>query len=532
MKYYCPRCHSLLTRSESFNGGYCKTWHECPKCNTFLHTYRPLPHQIAVHTDKHRLIGNFGGYGTGKTTTSREEVIKHCIITPGALVVIGAGVQRQYEQTIKRELESDIPAKFVKHYSSQKQTMDLINGSRILWTPFDDPDKLRSMNITMFVILEASEVKGETYAQLNTRFRNLAASVPKRDAEGNIVYKMLPNGDEVEVLEFDWRRGIIESNPDAGWIKNEILMRSHRIYQHGTYHEYVQDEERIVPELSSHVAATHVNPYLPAGWEEDLRRKNPKWWQLRYLDGSFQYSEGLVYPSAMNNVVPQFEVPRNWLRMVAFDYGIADTAAFVFVAIDEMNGQAFVYKDPNATNRSVEQLAKMYHLNAADIPVGGLYRQPIIDPKSGPKRGTNLRTLSDEFLDYGINFQPGHVNVDARIFRLNTWFESGKLKIMDNCTFLIEELQQYRFKEKTLSDTDRTISKPMDKNNHAINALEWIVMELPHDPRSLANTLVERNRNQSAITPLDEYERSLPTPWQFGDEEDDSSEKRGMRKWW
>ena len=520
MNYSCPRCKTQLEISDSWAGTPCKTWYECPKCNTYLHTYQPLPHQRAVHEDPHTTIGNFGGYGTGKTTTSREEIVKHILLTPDALIVIGASVQRQYEQTLKRDLEMDIPRAFVKHYSVQKQTMDFINGARIMWSPFDDPGKLRSLNITMYVMLEASEIKYDIYTQLDTRLRNMAAGVPKRDANGRVVY----DEHNIPVMEYDWRKGIVESNPDSGWIRNDVLLRSHRIYQHGIYHEYYQDDDQIIKSVSSHVSATKVNPYLPKGWEDNLRAKNPEWWVKRFLEGSFQYSEGLVYPSAAAHIVPYFDIPRNWKRIVAFDYGLSDKAAFVYGAIDEVGGKVYIYRVLTATNKSLEELARMYHRGAADIPHGGLYTSPIIDPKSGPKRDYNKRSLADQFLDYGINFQPGAVDVDARVYRLNTYLEQGRLKILDVCGDLIDEILEYRFEYRVPPGSSKQIAKPMDKNNHAINALEWIVMELPRDPRRLVDSLYTPTRN-------DPYEeKGAQLPWQFTDKEEE--EQQGGPIWW
>ncbi len=507
---------------DSWAGPPCETWFECPKCNTYLHTYKPLPHQAAVHRDSHTTIGNFGGYGTGKTTTSREELIKHILITPKALIVVGAGVQRQYEQTLKRDFEKDFPKSFVKHYSSQKSTMDFINGARLVWVPYDDQGKLRSFNITMYIMLEASEIKHEIYNQLETRLRNMAAGVPLRDDKGNIVYKNV-KGVMIPVMKYDWRKGIIESNPDSGWIRNDVLLRSHKINQHGIYHEYFQDDEQIVKSISTHVASSNTNPYLPEHWEENLRAKNPEWWIKRYLEGSFQYSEGLVYPSAASHIVPYFDIPRNWKRLVAFDYGLSDKAAFVFAAIDEKGGKVYIYRVLTATNKSVEQLARMYHLGAADIPHGGLYTSPIIDPKSGPRRDYNKRTLSDQFLDYNISFQPGAVDIDARVYRANTYLEQGRVKIMDTCSDLIDEILEYRFQYRVLPGTNKQVAKPMDKNNHSINGFEWILMELPHDPRRLIDSLY------SPIRSNDE-EKEYTTPWQFKDDDDENQE--GGPLWW
>jgi phage terminase large subunit len=478
-----------------------------------------------VHEDAHHVVGNFGGYGTGKTTTSREEVIKHILLTPNANILIGANVQSQYEQTIKREFEMDIPAAFVRDYSAQKQHMDFINGARIIWRPFDDPNKIRSYTVSMVVLLEASEIKGEAYVQARTRLRNLSATIPETDEQGNIIYEII-EGEEVPVIKWDWRKMIAESNPDSGWIRNEILLRSELIHQYKTNFSYNQDEERMDKDISSHVAASTVNPYLPKDFLPGLRRSNPEWWVKRYLEGSFQYSEGLVYPSAANVIIPPFEIPRKWKRIIAFDYGIADLAAYVFGAIDEVKGILYIYKVVSARDRNIEQLAKMYHLNAADIPEGGLYCSPIIDPKSGPKRDYNLKTLSDQFLDYGISFMPGAISVDARIMRLNTYMESGKLKIFDTCTLLNNELSDYKFKERTMNDRDRKVAGPVDVNNHSINCLEWITMEMPADPRRILNGIYGRDGER--IKSREEAEAEAPIMWQFADEE----APRRNGQWW
>ena len=100
------------------------------------------------------------------------------------MTIVGANVTSQYEQTLKRDIESDLPKDFVEYISLQKSFIDFKNGHRLMFRPFDDPDKLRSLNVTMFVILEASEVKGETFIQLKSRIRNLAATLPKRDSKG------------------------------------------------------------------------------------------------------------------------------------------------------------------------------------------------------------------------------------------------------------------------------------------------------------------------------------------------------------
>lgn len=481
----CPRCGAPTFKTKAFLGNESEFWRECTQCNTFINTYIPQEHQVAVHKDSHRFVGNFGGYGSGKTLTSREELYKHIFLTPGGNTLIGANVQSQYEQTIKRDIESDIPFAFIDSYSIQKQYMDLKNGHRVMYRPFDDPNKLRSYNLSMFIIIEASEVKQEAFTQLKSRLRNLAASAPVRDKKGNIKYKKTKTGVPVPIIKADWRKGIIESNPDAGWIRNDVLYKSDNIQKHGRIVDtYAVLEEERDPAISSHVTATDANEFLPTHFIDDLCKNKPAWWINRFVYGSFLYAEGLVYPSAMSHVVETFEVPTHWKRIVAHDYGLSDDAIFLYGAVNEKDGILYIYKEIRTNDRNVEELARLFHENSKDVPVGGWICSPIIDPKSAPKRDYDKKTLADHYIDYGIYFKPGHISLDARIYRLNTYLETGKLKIMDCCTGLMKEIKDYKFKAKNF-DTMGWDDKPEDKNNHAINALEWIVMELPADPRNL-----------------------------------------------
>lgn len=218
----CPRCGQATKKAISWAGTPSEFWYECtnPSCNTYINSYIPQAHQVAFHKDNHLLTGNFGGYGSGKTLTSREELYKHIFLTPGGNSLVGANVSSQYEQTIKRDIEYDIPKAFIQSSSTMKSYYDFQNGHRLLFRPFDDVNKLRSYNLTMFVIVEASECKAEVFTQLKTRLRNTAAGTQKVDKHGDPVFKEI-KGQLVPVMESDWRRGIIESNPDSG--KPKIL---------------------------------------------------------------------------------------------------------------------------------------------------------------------------------------------------------------------------------------------------------------------------------------------------------------------
>ena len=534
---FCPRCGSPTRRAIAFSGVESEFYFECTNCNTFIDTFQPMEHQQEFLTTTTRFTGNFGGYGTGKTYATRKEIEKHAMITPNGLIVIGAKVTSQYEMTLKRELENDIPRSWVKEYSKQKSTMELINGCQIIYRPFEDTDTLRSYNATMFVILEASEVKYEAFSQLQTRLRSDKGGIPKIDEQGNRVFTEEVNTKtgkkrRVPVWVADWRRGIIESNPDSGWIRTEFVYRSADIRFHGDVidRDILQHRptENIHPAFTSHIVATDANYYLPVDFYDDVSIGKPMWWISKFLHGSFAYSEGLVYPKAPVRFIDDFDIPHTWPRIVAFDYGLQDPSVFLFGAIDIAGGLLYIYKEARSRDVNVEQLAQLYFENSADIPSGGMWCTPIIDPKSGPKRDYEKKSLIDLFAEKNILFQPGHVNVDARIFRLNTYLEEGHLAIFNSLTELKWEFENYKFPDRTLDVSRNAADRPLDKNNHGVNALEWIVMALPADPREIRRLGAYNSRGQDlALTqhprekyntydPLGDYDYYNPEPGDSG----------------
>jgi phage terminase large subunit len=455
----------------------------------FINTYIPQEHQNLFHTDAHKFKGNFGGYGSGKTTTTRQEFYKHFAITPNGTGLIGANISAQYEQTIKRDIEADLPVGLVKDISVKNSYIELINGYRLMFRPFDDPGKLRSLNLDFLAIVEGSEVDDQIFIIGKTRVRNTAATSQKLDAQGRPVFGYTEQGVAIPIVDGDWRTIITESNPDAGWIKTNVLLPSSYIQINGESVDHYEPDPAIAdPAISSHVTTTACNQFLPPTYIQDTSKGRPQWWINRYLLGSFTYAEGLVYPSALyndrtkqNHIVPTRQIPKHWKRIHANDYGLSDKTGLLWGAIDEERGKLVIYREWYENNRNIAEISEAIKAGNADVPDGGWIRPHIIDPKSGVKRDYNKKSLIDHFLEYGISYTPGQPNVDARVFKLNTMFEQDRIEIMDCCKNLIAELKDYKFPSDDSAESGRK-DKPEDKNNHLINPLEWIAMELPTNP--------------------------------------------------
>ena len=98
---------------------------------------------------------------------------------------------------------------------------------------------------------------------------------------------------------------------------------------------------------------------------------------------------------------------------------------------------------------------------------------------------------------------------------MNTYINTGKLRIMDCCTELIGELKEYKFPARTLNDA-KEANKPVDKNNHYINATEWPLMALPADPKQLRGAAYDRFSGSASV----QEERMRQQCWQLADEPD------------
>jgi phage terminase large subunit len=485
----CPRCGAPTERCTTISGDVSQFWRECTQCNTYINTYIPQEHQSIFHTDPHKYKGNFGGYGSGKTTTTRQEFYKHFAITPNGTGLIGANISAQYEQTIKRDIEADLPVGLVKEVSVKNSYIEFVNGYRLMFRPFDDPGKLRSLNLDFLAIVEGSEVDDQIFIIGKTRVRNTAATSQKLDDQGRPLFGYTEQGVAVPIIDGDWRTIITESNPDAGWIKTNVLLPSSFIQINGESVDHYEPNPEIAdPAISSHVTTTACNQFLPPTYIQDTSKGRPQWWINRYLMGSFTYAEGLVYPSALYNertksdhIVPTRQIPRHWKRIHANDYGLSDKTGLLWAAIDEDRGKLVVYKEWYENNRNIAEIADAIKDGNREVPDGGWIRPHIIDPKSGVKRDYNKKSLIDHFLEYGISYTPGQPNVDARVFKLNTMFEQDRIEIMDCCKNLIAELKDYKFPSDDSAESGRK-DKPEDKNNHLINPLEWIAMELPTNP--------------------------------------------------
>lgn len=194
--YKCPLCGGEIKVHESVFYGRCDT------CMATLLSYKPAPHQVAFHRSKAKFRLNIGGFGSGKTTMDSFEIATHALSVANGRTLVTAQSLQQVREAVLPELEKFLPPWFFAKNPTKTPLpkYTLINGHEIIVYASDDEEKIRSLNLTAFWIVEASGVKFNIFTQLQTRLRNRAAIVKDRE------------GHEIEHRFM----GIVESNPEEG----------------------------------------------------------------------------------------------------------------------------------------------------------------------------------------------------------------------------------------------------------------------------------------------------------------------------
>jgi phage terminase large subunit len=491
---HCPRCNKPLVYARAINGSESTSFKECPECGTLINTFKPTPYQAMFLRRPERYKMTAGGYGSGKSRSNIEDVIKHILLIPGARVAVTARTYPALEATFVKEFYSIFPDKLVRRKNDQKHEMQLTNGSEILFRSFDDETKLKSINLTMAVIVESSDVNFAAFTMLQSRIRNTAAMIPEVDENGVPVMQWDPN-QQMHKPKFrvDVRHINLETNPDSGWVKTKFLLDSGIVEFYGdAYNEGYKFNKERDPQKYTQIISTSANPYLPATYEEEQTRGKSRAYVQQFYKGSFNFSSNLVFPNFGTCIVPPHALPRAFNEAgqrvlyyaIGVDYGINDPTHIIYTAFSTETRKLYVYDELRLNNSDIKTLAKEYRkatrINGTDLD--GLLMQPRFDGRSYSKRESNLVTIGSMFEDEGLYFEPSFATHEARIIKMNSLLNHNQVEVFSTCEFLIDEALNYKFKlDKNGSPTD----KPEDGNDHGVTALEFVVVELPHNLQEL-----------------------------------------------
>lgn len=457
--YTCPVCKvgDVKVAHDVFYG-------KCDRCEATLIDYVPLPHQQDFHESPAQFRMAIGGFGSGKTTGASAEIAKHALSVKNGRSLITAPILSQVKDAVIPELLKFIPKWHIEKYvKNPSPYFKLKNGHEIVIYASNDQQKLRSLNLTAFYIEEASGVPYDIFDQLTTRLRNKAAAV--YDKEGKVIdYNFL---------------GIVSTNAEYGWIRDKFLLLSSRIIGSPSidtdiYKDLVKDGGE--KHYHTFISSTRDNMNLPEDFIDRVTAGKTLAWVRKYIDCHLDVKEGAVYPELVGNMVEPFAIPKDWKRVFGFDPGYNDPTAIVCGAISPQNGVLYIYDEYKIPEQPVG-----FHADA----LKNLIRDktlafPIQADPSVKKRSDRDGVSYADYMKrtYNIFLEPADNSLLAGIERVRDYFYNGKLKIFNSLNEIKDEGMKYAYKEGDLNSND----KPIDKDNHLMDALRYLVMRMPKDP--------------------------------------------------
>ena len=216
------------------------------------------------------------------------------------------------------------------------------------------------------------------------------------------------------------------------------------------------------------------NPYLMAdGQYEAMLRSLPDVERRRLLEGDWDVAEGAAFPefSRSLHVVESFDLPTNWPRIRAADYGYAAPSCVLWGAIDWDNN-IWIYRELYEKHLTAEELADKI-LEAEQLDP--LPHYTVLDSSCWNKTGFGP-SIAEVMMRQGVRWTPsdrnriqGKMEVHRRLAK-EPYSGEPRLRIFSSCSNIIKQLSGIPLSKTNSEDVD---TKAED---HAYDALRYMMM--------------------------------------------------------
>ena len=360
----------------------------------------------------------YGGAGSGKSYFVAQKLILKCLQHKRKLLVVRkvATTIKDSVWTLFLRLLYQMPQVIKGQPNKSEYTIELINGTIILFKGLDDPEKIKSIEgITDIVIEEASELTEADYDQLNLRLR---AGV------GMLQIHLMFN--PVSKANWVYKRFFANGTPPDTMII------------HTTYKD---------------------NPHLPQEYIDELlrlERTNPAYFKI-YVLGDFATLDKLVFPVKTTRLISDDEV-KDLPFWIGMDFGYTnDPTAITWGYCDTLNKILFITGEYNRRGMTNDVIAT----TITDL---GFAKERIIADSAEPKSIAEIKRLGISHIKPAVK---GPDSVKNGIDRLQRF----DIIIDERCPKTIEEFENYTWKKDR--KTNEYINEPIDSFNHHIDSIRY-----------------------------------------------------------
>jgi len=222
------------------------------------------------------------------------------------------------------------------------------------------------------------------------------------------------------------------------------------------------------------------NPYLAEdGMYEANLLSLPEHQRRQLLEGDWDINEGAAFPefNRRDHVIEPFEIPHNWARFRACDYGYGSYTGVVWFAVSPSE-QLIVYREMYCSKVIATDLADMI-LEAEE---GEKIRYGVLDSSLWHNRGDTGPSLAEQMIHKGCRWRPSDRSKGSRVagknelhrrLQVDEFTEEARLVFFNTCTNTISQLPSIPLDKNNPEDVDT------NAEDHLYDALRYGIMTRP-----------------------------------------------------
>lgn len=422
------------------------------KAGTIAVAYQPNARQAVFHRCGADEAVYGGARGGGKSCALVMEALAYGLEHPGAIIYLFRETYDDLEANLIREWLDKVPEALYQ-YKSGNHTAKMVNGSEVFFrycTGEEDAAGYQGRSIDFIGIDELTKHTQRTIQLLLACLRSPKGFKPKFRGTCN------PGG------------------IGHSWVKDRYVAGTHKGER-----EYI--DESCGSSIAFIPALVYDNEVLMKMDPKYVRRLEnlPEKEKKAFLYGDWDIFEG-QYFSEWNyemHVCRPFEIPREWRRYVALDYGF-DMLACCWAAFDP-RGRGVVYRELYRPNLIVsEAAAEIRRLTHESIT------QYLSPPDLRGRQKDSGKSILELFAEGGIYLTVVEADRISGWYNLREWLapvtapdggEESRLQIFSCCENLIRCLPQLQMDKQNPNDC---ATEPHEIT-HAPDALRYLLSGRP-----------------------------------------------------
>ena len=407
-----------------------------------------IPHDYSLDVAVYQ-----GGYGSGKTFAGSLLGILLALKFPGIRGLVGAQTYTLVrDTTLQTYFEHLDNFGFTESkdydWSSSLQKLTFKNGSEILFRHFDEPNKLKSLNLGFVEIEEMSDIPYDTFKMLLGRMRQKVKKSWK-----DFTYRIFGH-----------------TNPETcrGWV-------------YKTFKENKSPNYRLIS------APTTQNIYLPKGFCDELKKVyDEQYYNIFVLAQNGEYNNGLVIKDFSDENIKEITYQPEMDLHISCDFNV-DPMCWVFA--HKTDDKVFYFDEiameNTTTAKACDEFYSRYPNHKGKIIVNG---DASGDNRSCTSEYTNYVIINKKLLQFGydveIQIKAFNPPIKNRIMAFNSKVRSANgevcLFVDKKCEKLLYNIYNLKYKEgssKIDIPTYQQIkqSKELKFLSHPMDAASYLV---------------------------------------------------------